>query len=302
MERLNRFLFEENVYSIGIRERGNKLLFEGNSEIPFCIIPITQEEWYADPIVFNYQGREYLFCEVYNRRTDKGAIGVTLLDSISPKKPIICLEIDTHLSYPMVFEQSGVIYMIPETTTRKNVMLYKAVEFPYKWEFVCDLLSGGEYADTTVFPNVSDLFLITFEQYEGNGSIVKTHIYDANHISEGVIIEQLVFDDSFSNQRRGGGGIFNYKGRMIRPAQDCSKGYGYALNFFDISGVYPQFGESLFAKVFPENLRTNLKCKVIGTHTYGLTSQYEIIDVKFNDVRIRHQLHRLWRFIKRKKR
>ena len=76
-EQLNRFFFEENVYSIGIRERKDKLLYEGNYN-EFKILPITRNEWYADPIVFSYNGIDYLFCEVYDRKNNVGNIGVMI--------------------------------------------------------------------------------------------------------------------------------------------------------------------------------------------------------------------------------
>ena len=295
-ERIKRLLFEENVYSIGIRRRKDKLLIDGNTQDPFWILPISKDEWYADPIVFSRQGKDYLFCEVYDRKTDKGKIGVTLLVSDSPQKPEVCFEIDSHLSYPMVFEKDGTIFMIPETTTRKTVMLYKAVDFPMKWELVKELISGDEFSDTTVFREGNQTILLTFEQFEGNGSIVRLNVFNAEHITDGELQVIINSNDNFSNQIRGGGSLFYHDGKLIRPAQDCSKVYGYALNFFQVERLTPIYEEKLIAKIEPGNLKTNLEKEIIGIHTYGLTNSYEFIDVKFNDIIISHQIRRLWRF------
>ena len=160
---LKDLMYKNNCYSIGIRERKTKdCLFEGNVS-PFSVMPISAEEWYADPIVFSRNGVDYLFCEVYDRKADTGSIGYTILDSTTPKRPQIVLKTDSHLSYPCVFEKNDCIYMIPETTTQKDIELYKAVDFPGKWEFFCLLKNGGEYADSTVFIDDEHQILLTFE-------------------------------------------------------------------------------------------------------------------------------------------
>ena len=186
MSMLKDLMHKDNCYSIGIRERKQDegLLFEGNVS-PFIIMPISAEEWYADPIVFSKNGVDYIFCEVYDRKTDTGSIGYTILDSITPKRPQIVLKTDSHLSYPCVFEKGGYIYMIPETTTQKDIELYRAVDFPEKWELVCILKHGGEYADSTAFINDEHQILLTFEQFEGDGSITKLHVYDASNMENG---------------------------------------------------------------------------------------------------------------------
>ena len=299
IDRLNRLLFEEKVYSIGIRSRGARLLFEGEFERPFSVMPITTDEWYADPIVFNWQGNNYLFCEVYNRSKNKGAIGVTLLDCACPQKPKVCLEIETHLSYPMVFEQDGCVYMIPETTSQKNMMLFCAKEFPYKWEFVCELLIGEEYADTTVYQNSGETILFTFQHFKGNGNIVKIHYFKLSSLTSDGFQEFETEEQLFSNQIRGAGHFFQRNNKLIRPSQDCSKEYGYALNFMEVTSVMPPYQEKLIAKVLPEKIMCNPNYNVLGIHTYAITDRYEIIDVKFNDVVFSHQVKKLKNYIAR---
>ena len=296
-EKLKRFLFEENVYSIGIRKREDKLLFEGNNKC-FRVLPITRNEWYADPIVFTYNGIDYLFCEVYDRKNNVGNIGVTVINGQALSKPQICLSIGSHLSYPMVFQLDSIIYMIPETTTTKNMVLYRAVDFPYKWEPVHTLISNIELADSTIFNDGDNTILFTYEQFNGNGSVVKIRVFDANSINIGRLT-QISEGDSYSNQSRGAGNLFFHKGKLIRPSQDCSKEYGYGLNFYEVKLYHGKYHESLLTKILPENINTDMSRPIIGTHTYGCTENYEIIDVKFNDVVFSHQIRRFYRFIVR---
>lgn len=300
MNKLTDLLTKENCYSIGIRKRDNLngLLYEGNFS-EFHVLPITAHNWYADPIVFSFNEIDYLFCEVFDRKKELGFIGVTILDSLNPKPFKKVLDIGTHLSYPCTFEIDGTVYMIPETTTKKTVELYRAIDFPFKWEYVANLLSGDEYADSTYYADEAIKLLLTFQQDNGNGSITKRKVNNAKDIVMGKLCEYASEEYSFSDQSRGGGKLFNYKNKLIRPAQDCSKEYGYALNFFEVCLENSFYSEKQLAKVTPDLIRTDFDKTIIGIHTYALTDDYEIIDVKFDDPRLRYQIRRLNRYIKR---
>ncbi|WP_439127045.1 glucosamine inositolphosphorylceramide transferase family protein, partial [Rosenbergiella collisarenosi] len=44
------------------------------------------------------------------------------------------LKEDWHLSYPYVFEAEGEIWMLPEGYKSGRLTLYKAIEFPWRWQ------------------------------------------------------------------------------------------------------------------------------------------------------------------------
>lgn len=291
---------KSDVYSLAIRKRPEEgLLFENNFAT-FSVLPISKKYWYADPIIFNYEGVDYLFCEVYDRSKDIGYIGVSVIREGVLKKPEIIMDIGSHLSYPCVFEQNGTIYMIPETTTQKNVQLYKANNFPYEWEFVRELLNDEEFADSTFFQKEDKQILLTFQHYKGNGSITKTHVFSAMDIEAQGLKAYSSNDFDFNDYSRGAGKLFEYKQKVYRPAQICTKEYGYALNFMQVSFDDNNYNEKIVASVYPESLMFAFKKKIKGIHTYALTDDYEIIDVKFDDPRLRYQIRRIWRYIKRK--
>lgn len=60
------------------------------------------------------------------------------------------------------------------------------------------------------------------------------------------------------------------------------------------------YEEHVAGTVYPDKIRCDLGKKIIGIHTYALTKQYEIIDVKFDDPRLRYQIRRICRFLNRK--
>ena len=52
---------------------------------------------------------------------------MTCTDDLSHwSDPVVVLEENFHLSYPYVFEESGNVYMIPETSDVGDIRLYKA--------------------------------------------------------------------------------------------------------------------------------------------------------------------------------
>src|SRR5690606_10939794 len=101
------------------------------------------DHYYADPFPFRHAGRDYLFFEDLDHKTNKGIISVVEFgeDGLpGPAVPVI--EEPWHLSYPFLIEAGGEIWMIPEASLSGEVSIYRAVEFPHRWERHGALLSG----------------------------------------------------------------------------------------------------------------------------------------------------------------
>lgn len=112
---------------------------------PFTVIPNSFRFWAADPMVFTHQGQTYIFAELYDYILRRGVIGVTRYlgdGKFGPWEPII--REDFHMSYPYVFRAGTEIFMIPETTRRKALLVYRAVEFPLRWELHKVIREGVE--------------------------------------------------------------------------------------------------------------------------------------------------------------
>ena len=75
---------------------------------------------------------------------------------------------------------------------------------------------------------------------------------------------------------RPAGALFYQDGKLIRPSQDCSKAYGYALCFSEVTVMNEmEYSEIPVGRIDPEWTSNNL-----GTHTYSRTDDFEIIDGK----------------------
>jgi hypothetical protein len=93
----------------------------------------------------------YLFFEVYNLDTDQGDLAVaTSTDTHNWQYQQIIIDEPFHLSYPYVFQWEGEHYLIPESYQANEIRLYRAVDFPTKWEFVTTLVDDVERVDNSI--------------------------------------------------------------------------------------------------------------------------------------------------------
>lgn len=83
--------------------------------------------WYADPMLFEKNGKVYLFTEAFDKRIQKGKLAVSYLtDSGEFSKPEIIINLPYHLSYPCVWEEEGCVYMLPETSQDRTLEIWKS--------------------------------------------------------------------------------------------------------------------------------------------------------------------------------
>jgi len=100
------------------------------------IVPPSDRFW-ADPFPVRHKGKSYLFFEELVYASNKGRIVVVEMTKSGPVgKPRVALETDGHLSYPFMFEHEGDWYMLPEMVDSGKQQLFRAAEFPDRWEVV----------------------------------------------------------------------------------------------------------------------------------------------------------------------
>ena len=75
---------------------------------------------------------------------------------------------------------------------------------------------------------------------------------------------------------RGAGSIFRWGGRLLRPCQDGSRGYGCALNFQEIA----ELTRTRYRELPVATVRPWLRGQT-GTHTYNACEGLEVIDGSF---------------------
>lgn len=222
-------LFNFTFYSLAYRSMiGDK----ANSDRTWQVIQSKTSEWYADPFVFESEGRHYLFAERMSRWRLLGSIAVCEIynDKTTSRFKEVLVE-PFHLSYPNVFKYKDNIYMIPESGSNLDIRLYVSTHFPYKWEFVKVLYSGSNYADTSFISDVINgkAFLCSMDW---DTKIVHFFLFDLDNLT----FIELPENPNMINERSGGN-FYEEEKKKCRVLQDCSTVYGSKIM---ISQLYNQ--------------------------------------------------------------
>lgn len=276
-------LLTEEYWDIGFRTLDESdSVVEGKKKYEFKTIGADKRYWYADPFLFEKDGKTYLFVEMFDNTKELGVVGCSVFEEGRFTKPEVVLEESFHLSYPYVFEKDGEIYMMPETHAEKCIQLYRAVQFPVKWEKYKVLVAGVDAVDTVMDGD----FLIASVICPENDMTVDLAVYDLEGRS-------MPYDPVYSSRldKRGAGRIFFRNGKKFRPAQNCeNRVYGAKLTFYEVAECSAEkYEENFYSEISPENIKAGPSAPK-GIHTYARSSGLEVVDIKFK----RRNLKRLY--------
>ncbi len=267
------FLREE--WFVGFRQTS------GESNGPIAAIKRLRPprgHFYADPFVIDKNGSTYIFFEDCSLSSHKAVISYVELDQIGRcSRPRIALEESFHLAYPQLFEWGGEIYLLPETKNNRTIQLYRATDFPRGWQLAHVLLRDVSAADSTLLYHHGKFWLFT------SGLGTEDPWFDGDRELS------LFFSDSLSGPwtahplnpvvsdvrgSRCAGQLFFRDGQLIRPAQDCSQVYGFAVTFNRVDRLSEtEYHETPVGTLLPTWMNGNR-----GTHTFNRSGRYEVLD------------------------
>lgn len=300
---LKKIIGYDEIYTIAIRNvQNNEYIFNNVNGIFRCI-PYSGHFWYADPISFSWKGKDYLFVEEFDRKINKGHIAVTeIFEDISNISFHAIIKEDYHMSFPMVFEWDGSIYMIPETSQNRSINLYHATDFPYSWELECSFDVGCELVDTVIVEKREKLVLLSSEVNSKNPLEVRYRRYilekgTGYRLSR---YENDTYSLDFNLSDRNAGRTLKYNDSNILPTQkstECDYGVFLVFRRMEID-VYPMIQE-----VGPGDVKIeNILCKnIIGIHTYSRTDNIEIIDLRYLKFSPLNQWRKIYNNLSKKK-
>lgn len=256
-----------------------------DKQTEFSVIPNSFNYWAADPMVFEYKNEIFIFAELYDYKLCRGTIGYTKLNGNEFSKWKQVIVEDFHMSYPNIFVKDNIVYMVPETSGANELIMYKAVEFPDKWEKCKVIKSGVKWVDTTFINHENEIVAFT-ESHENGIQDIKLKLdVDYNLLSEDIFAN----DDS---TLRCGGRIFEYNDNYIWVTQDCSQKYGGAL-FFRICDKV-SLKEKSKIHLSPEELKYDKNILLDGMHTYTSLDNIEVIDIKTRRFNIKNLFYRFF--------
>jgi hypothetical protein len=199
------------------------------------VIPDPGFCFYADPFPFAHQGRSYIFVEDWDHRRNKAVISVVPFGESGPSGPTRpVLEETWHLSYPFLLAHDGEIWMIPESSASRSLTLYRADPFPSRWVPEAVLLSDIEASDATVIHRNGTFWMFAATR-DGRGSWSDTlSIFYARdlrgpwqaHPGNPILVDQAT--------ARPAGAVVERDGKLWRPVQDCTDGYGTGIGLAKI--------------------------------------------------------------------
>lgn len=295
---LKKILCFEEIYTIGYRKRQGQTLLDSDL-LQFERIPFNDRYWYADPIMVPYEGKTYLFMESFDMITQKGTIALSWFgeDGIL-SEPKVIIEEPYHMSFPMVFSWNGSLYMIPETCGNRSLNLYRCQGDMEIWTLEASFPTTEKLVDTAVVSCREDrVELLTAALHPEDPFQCKWQKFAIVKTESGYNLEA---DEAFNARKdysrgyRMAGSLIREKGRVILPTQESTEvDYGAYLYLNDFSGN-DVTDLPVLKKVTGDNiLLPDVKQKEhIGVHSYALSEDYEVIDMRYFQF---YPKNRLWK-------
>ncbi|WP_097398600.1 glucosamine inositolphosphorylceramide transferase family protein [Escherichia coli] len=229
----------------------------------------------ADPFLLEKEDKLYIFYEAFNFRNSKGILRCRILDKNLKELDDVKLEgfdnLKCHLSFPFLFTTNGTLYMIPESSERKEVILFQAIDFPVRWKQVKVLLSDAPLTDNVLL-TVNERFYLMSTSMEN-----ELVIHTAPEVT-GKWEKITPLLEVCNEHNRSAGGPYTIDNKMYILTQECTPDtYGKSvfikeLNNLDIS----TFKESLVDNIPPSLNNSD------GVHTLNFSDSYIVYDTKKN--------------------
>ncbi|WP_051377182.1 glucosamine inositolphosphorylceramide transferase family protein [Paraburkholderia dilworthii] len=257
--------------------------FSEKGELPDRLFEFKQllppkDRFWADPFVVERNGEYAVFIEELEYSKNRGHLSVIRFGAndqpILP--PVKILERPYHLSYPFMLEESGELYMIPETNESNAIELYRCTRFPDRWEHVMNLMDGVMAVDTTIWRHGGKYWLFACMRENEHAPLSDElflfwsdtllskdwHPHPCNPIVSDIRVA------------RPAGNIFEYEGAWYRPAQDCSGKYGRALSFQRIDTI----DETTYRETPASRIEANWDASIDRVHTFNRAGRLSVID------------------------
>ena len=220
-------LFRHEQWTIGIMESKIQAFLSPGARAPIRWLPAcSRAEYLADPFGVNLGRDSLVYAERFDYRLGKGRIVMLSLDvaSGSPTE-YDSLELNTHLSYPYIFQAENRLMGVPENFESNSIRLYDVdMGYPSEWRNPRNLVSGFAGVDATIFQWDGRWWMFATGRDEGPDSHL--HAWYAESVEGPWRSHRLNPIKIDVRGSRPGGTPFFKDGRLFRPAQDCSLTYG----------------------------------------------------------------------------
>lgn len=183
-------------------------------------------DYLADPFFIKEGDVFYLFVEL--KGDDNANIALlTSSDGENYNYKGVVLDENFHLSYPQVFKYKGEFYMLPETKSSNQVLLYKAANFPYDWRISDTLIKNRSLKDPSLLLS-EELNLIVAVDDD-----LKQYMFTATSLCDSWT-EVKKYNKRWGNETRPGGRFFKVDNNWYLPLQNRTLGYGTGISIYKL--------------------------------------------------------------------
>lgn len=246
-------VFRHREWGVGVAQSPIKAFLEPAFQPRIEWLPPPRHgTFFADPFGVERDGRSFVLCEEFDYRRGRGVISAfEIARGRTPTQPEVVISESFHLSYPYLFEHDGDIFCVPETPTKREVAIYKALDFPSRWTRALTAIRGVAAADSTVFEHKGKWWLACSDNDEPpDERLLLWHAPTPLGPWEAHERNPVKIDRASA---RPAGTPFTLDGSLYRPAQDCSRTYGARVVINRVRTLEPaEFQEEPVAFVEPD--------------------------------------------------
>ncbi|OWF82061.1 hypothetical protein B4900_00665 [Yersinia rohdei] len=273
---IKNLFYHETWNTMVIKNKGEHIFPENTLEIlsNTKAQPLNKKYTFqADPFIIDKDNHLYIFYEAFSFRNSKGILRCRILNSdmleISDVKLKGFDDLHCHLSFPFLFHLGGKLFMIPESSERKEIILFQSVDFPARWEKVKVLVSDMAVTDNVIFELEGIYYLVsTTMDYE-----MTIHTAD-NIFGEWKMISPTL--DVCNYHHRSAGTPYSINNKTYIFTQECNPNeYGKSIYIKELIKLTSQdYEEKLIGKINPNINNSD------GIHTINFTDNYIVYDTK----------------------
>lgn len=230
-----------------------------------------RDRFFADPFVYSQNDSEIVvFVEELEFDKPIGRLAELVVDVKSKKllSKHTLLELDTHLSYPAIIRHEGEVFVCPENGTAGKLTMYRYDKESHQLQDV-NVVIEESLADATIrkIGESYYMFATKVPKTQEDLYLYKSDHFDGGYEEVGLVTEGRVHS-------RPAGDLFEVDGELYRPAQNCSKRYGGAVEVMKC--MLPsdgKYSEEYCFSLTPTSFRYN-----IGLHTLNFYDGGCVID------------------------
>lgn len=232
-----------------------------------------KDKWFADPFILSCDDEfAEVLVEEFDKNVGKGRVAQLRIDI---KKAVIVncsilLDLDTHLSYPMILKRDNKIFVLPENSKSGSWDVYEYMDSRL---VKLNRLIDKPLTDATLAQIEGEYYVFATQAPNPNGNILSIY-HSVTQFGPFSLLENVRFKEQIA--RMGGDFFSDTKGNLVRVAQDCNKAYGRKVLFQKIKKTGTHFSFETIGELSPGR-------KYAGLHTYNQKDGLLIIDLKKYD-------------------